>query len=399
MTPTRIAAYTLTTALGRGQAAHLAALTVGRGGLRRIATDELPSGSWLGVVEGLDDSPLPADLAAYDCRNNRLAHVALAQDGFAERVHTLREQVGPARIGVFLGTSTSGIQHTEQCYRRHFEAMTPGLDDDLRFAQTHSYFSVAAFCRRALGLRGPAAVISTACSSGARTFATAQRALAVGLCDAAVVGGVDSLCATTLLGFQSLGLLSPRPCSPWGEDRGGLSLGEGAAFALLDSRCDSRWTDAARLALLGYGESNDAHHIATPHPEGFGAMLAMQAALTAAGLRPDEIDYINLHGTGTPANDLSEDRAIGAVFGLPLLASGTKGWTGHTLGASGAIEAALSLLCVENAIVPGTLGTRTLDPALALRPILTTIARPVERTLSSSFGLGGDNCCLILGRY
>jgi 3-oxoacyl-[acyl-carrier-protein] synthase-1 len=348
---------------------------------------------WVGEVEGLDDHPLSGVLGDFDCRNNRLADLALDQDGFADQVATVRDRVGPERVGVFLGTSTSGIRHTELCYRQHFAQGGKGLDAALRFSFTHAYFSLAAFARRRLGLRGPAVVISTACSSAAKTFAAAHRALAVGLCDAALVGGADTLCATTLLGFHALGLLSGSPCAPWSKTRRGISIGEGAAFALMDLQAPR----SGEPVLLGYGESSDAHHMTAPHPEGEGAVHAMREALRRAGLAPEAIDYINLHGTGTPANDLAEDRGVTAVFGADVAASATKGWTGHTLGASGAIEAVIALICMRHGLLPGTLNTTEIDPDLALSVILRTEQRPIHRAMSNSFGFGGNNCSLIFG--
>jgi 3-oxoacyl-[acyl-carrier-protein] synthase-1 len=318
----------------------------------------------------------------------------LEADGFAERVRESRRRWGADRVGLFLGTSTSGIRHSEHCYRRHVEQGTPGLGPDLRFDTTHAYVSVADFCRRRLGLRGPAMVISTACSSGAKTFAAAQRALAAGVCDAAVVGGVDTLCATTLMGFHALGLLSPKACTPWGLGRSGISIGEAAAFALLDLDQEDR--DAP--ALLGWGESNDAYHIASPHPQGDGALLAMGAALEMAGVQPADIDYVNLHGTGTPANDRAEDHAVSRLFGAQTPVSAVKGWTGHTLGASGAVEAVVSLLCVQNGLLPGTLNTDAVDPELSAPLLRRSVRRPVDRVLTNAFGFGGNNCALVLGR-
>ena len=409
--PARISAATLTTALGRGRRTHVDALARMRPGLRpalgsesepngaKPVLDELTAPCWVGVVDGLDDAPLTGTLAAFDCRNNRLAAVALETDDFAAQVDAARRRRGAHRIGLFLGTSTSGIRHSELCYRRYVEQNLPGLGDDLRFDSTHAYISVADFCRRRLRLAGPAMVISTACSSGAKTFAAAHRALSVGLCDAAVVGGVDTLCATTLLGFQALGLLSPTACTPWGLGRSGISIGEGAAFALLELAQDERSQgDAGAPALLGYGESDDAYHIASPHPEGAGALLAMRAALETAGLQPGDIDYINLHGTGTPANDLAEDRAVTALFANAVPVSATKGWTGHTLGAAGAVEAVLSLLCIEHGLLPGTLNTATPDPELTAHLVRRSEPRRLDRVLSNAFGFAGNNCALVLGR-
>jgi len=365
-----------------------------RPALRPVDMDDVPVPCWVGRVDGLDDRPLDGSLAPFDCRNNRLAAQALEADGFAGQVLATRERLGAARIGLFIGTSTSGIRHTEHCYRHHFEHGTPGLGADLRFATTHAYVSVADFCRRRLGLGGPGMVISTACSSGAKAFAAAHRALAAGLCGAAVVGGVDTLCATTLMGFHALGLLSLTPCAPWSRGRSGISIGEGAAFALLDLAQDGD----GDLALLGYGESGDAYHITAPHPEGAGAVQAMRAALGTAGLAAGDIDYINLHGTGTPANDRSEDLAVTTLFGGAVPVSATKGWTGHTLGAAGAVEAVLSLLCVKAGLLPGTLNTDAVDPDLAAPLVRRSDHRKIDCVVSNAFGFAGNNCALVLGR-
>jgi len=208
-----------------------------------------------------------------------------------------------------------------------------------------------------------------------------------GFCDAAVVGGVDSLCLTTLYGFNALGLASSRPCRPWDVERDGLNVGEAAGFALLE------WAepDDARALLLGYGESSDAYHMTAAHPEGAGAALAMQGALARADVTPEQVDYINLHGTATPLNDAAEDRAVLRVFGPETPCSSTKGWTGHTLGAAGITEAILVCLCLEHSLIPGTLNTRQRDPKLGAGLVLDNRERPLRLALSNSFGFGGTN--------
>jgi 3-oxoacyl-[acyl-carrier-protein] synthase I len=216
--------------------------------------------------------------------------------------------------------------------------------------------------------------------------------MAAGICDAAVVGGVDTLCLTTLYGFNSLELLSREPCRPFDARRDGISIGEGAGFALLD-----RSARPKHPRLLGIGESSDAHHMSTPHPEGLGAKLAMERALAAAGLRAGDIDYINLHGTASRTNDASEDKAVCDVFGRSTPASSTKGSTGHLLGAAGITEAIVALLAIENGWMPGSVHTRTVDPALGSRYLIENVEARVSRALSNSFGFGGTNCSLVLG--
>ena len=264
----------------------------------------------------------------------------------------------------------------------------------MRYRHTQNLFSVSDFVRRHLDLRGPVASISTACSSSAKVFASASRWMAASLCDAVVIGGVDSLCFMTLYGFASLGLLSQSPCRPCDVNRNGLSIGEAAGFMLLDRRGEGDGT----LQLLGYGESSDAHHMSTPHPDGLGAALAMERALDRADMKPIDIDYINLHGTGTPANDLAEDRAIWQTFGGRTPCSSTKGRTGHTLGAAGITEAILAALCLQHDFIPGTVHSEHLDPQLHSCVMLRSEYRPLQTVISNSFGFGGNNCSLVFGK-
>ena len=391
MKPLAISDFTLVSALGHGRAPHLAALQAGRTGLARQDFETAALGSWLGVVDGVDPVQLPPELADHDCRNNRLAELALRADGFAERVAQASQRWGAARVGVFLGTSTSGILQTEVAYRQR-DAVTGALPASLEYATTHNTYSVAGYVRARLGLSGPAHVVSTACSSSAKVFATAQRMIEAGLGDAAVVGGVDSLCMTTLYGFQCLELVSTEICRPWDAQRAGLSLGEAAAFALLerDSLKPAAW-------LLGAGDSSDGHHMSSPHPEGAGAALAMRAALVQAGLQPQDVDYLNLHGTGTPGNDAAEDKAVSTVFGTQLPCSSTKGYTGHTLGAAGGVEAAVAMLALQHGFMPAGLNVQNVDPQLLSHYLLQSRQQPMKVVASNSFGFGGSNASLLFG--
>jgi 3-oxoacyl-[acyl-carrier-protein] synthase-1 len=216
------------------------------------------------------------------------------------------------------------------------------------------------------------------------------------LIDAAVVGGVDSLCLTTLYGFHALQLTSSGPCKPFDTARDGISISEAAAFALLERVPDS--LDADAVTLLGVGESSDAYHMSSPHPEGLGARAAMLAALDIAGLEPGDIDYINLHGTGTLSNDSAESRAVASVFGDTVGGSSTKGATGHALGAAGALEAAICCLALQHDFAPAGINTRNLDPALGIQYLVANRPGRISRVLSNSFGFGGTNCSLVLGR-
>ncbi len=393
MTPLAITHHTLVTAMGHGRAATFEALRSGRSGLARRGFETADIGSWLGVVDGLDALDWRQDLAAYDCRNNRLAELALRTDGFAEAVRAAAARWGARRMGVFLGTSTSGILQTELAYRER-DAATGALPDSLHYGETHNTASVARYVRAALGLQGPAHVVSTACSSSAKVFAAAERAIRLGLVDAAVVGGVDSLCMTTLYGFKALELTSGEVCRPWDAERAGLSIGEAAAFALLE-----REGGPARPMgwLLGAGESSDGHHMSSPHPEGAGAALAMRAALAQAGLQPAQVDYLNLHGTATPGNDAAEDRAVCAVFGSATPCSSTKGYTGHTLGAAGGVEAGIALLALEHGLAPPSLNLQMQDPALHASLLREPLQAALKVVASNSFGFGGSNASLIFG--
>jgi 3-oxoacyl-[acyl-carrier-protein] synthase-1 len=393
--PLALSSFTATSALGCGLPATLAALHAGRSGLAPCAFESVTLDTCVGEVAGVDASALPPALTAeFDCRNNRLAWLGLNQDGFAQAVERAAGRYGRARLGIFLGTSTSGILETELAYRRRDPA--GALPADFRYAGAHNSFSLAAFVRRALRLGGPAVVISSACSSSAKAFASARRAIETGVIDAALVGGVDSLCLTTLYGFHSLQLVSRTPCRPFDVARDGISIGEAAAFALLE-RPSSR-TASEDVLLLGVGESNDAYHMSAPHPEGRGARLAMEAALLDAGLEPGAIDYINLHGTGTPSNDRSESYAVASVFGTSTPCSSTKGATGHTLGAAGAVEAVISALALKASLMPGGVNTEHVDETLTAHYIRHNRRAPLSRVLTNSFGFGGTNCTLILGR-
>ena len=393
MTPLLLSAYTATSCLGRGLDATRDALRSGRSGLAPCAFETVKLDTWIGEVAGVDDEMLPAALAAYDCRNNRLTRMGLETDGFGDRVRDAIGRYCRARVGVFLGTSTSGILQTELAYRRRDPA-TGALPADFNYRTTHNSFSLAEFTRAYFGLEGMAMTISTACSSSAKVFAAAARQIELGLIDAAIVGGVDTLCLTTLYGFASLQLTSPQPCRPYDVARDGISIGEGAGFALLERAADPA---PGSVLLLGAGESSDAYHMSSPHPQGLGAKLAMEAALKSAGLAPDDIDYINLHGTATPANDAAEGKAVSALFGDRVPCSSTKGATGHTLGAAGAIEAAICALALTDGLLPGSPGTVAPDPAIPVQYLLESRSSRVRRVLSNSFGFGGSNCSLVFG--
>jgi 3-oxoacyl-[acyl-carrier-protein] synthase-1 len=393
MQPLVVSRFCVANALGSGSGAMLRALRGKRSGLAPCHFDTARIDTYVGSVPGLDDFRVRPDLGDYDCRNNRLAQLCLEQDGFALGIAAARDRYGAGRIGLYLGTSTSGLHATELAYRRR-DPKTGALPADYRYAETQNAYSLGEFVRRYLGLAGPGFVVSSACSSSAKVLGNAARMIAAGICDAAVVGGVDSLCLMTLYGFHSLGLTSPGPCRPYDVDRDGISIGEGGGFALLE-RADR--VEPGAILLLGVGESSDAYHMSTPHPEGLGARIAMQQALDSAGLEPSDIDYINLHGTATKSNDASEDKAVFEVFGGRAPCSSTKGATGHLLGAAGITEAIVCILAIEHGLVPGSANTRSIDPSLKSNYLLDGRNEKVTHALTNSFGFGGSNCSLVLG--
>ncbi|MCH5375249.1 MAG: beta-ketoacyl-[acyl-carrier-protein] synthase family protein [Planctomycetes bacterium] len=390
MQPLHVTSHTVATAAGHGVAALATALRQRQTGLRPNDFTDAPLATQIGRVAGIEDAPLPGAWMEWECRNNRLAWLALQCDGFRESALRARELYGADRVALVLGTSTSSIGATEEAYRRLLpDGQYP---EDLRRPVVHTPHSLGDFVRVALGLEGIVVTVGTACSSSAKVFGQAERLIRAGLADAAIVGGVDSLCGSVLFGFNSLELVSPEPCRPFDVARRGISIGEAAGFALLERDGDAGpW-------LLGYGESSDAHHMSSPHPQGLGARLAIEAALARAGLAPAAVDYINLHGTASQKNDEVEARLVAEMFPPGTRASSTKGWTGHTLGAAGIVEAVVSFISLETGLVPGTLNSECLDPACGPQVCVDNERCDVRVALSNSFGFGGSNCSLLFGR-
>jgi 3-oxoacyl-[acyl-carrier-protein] synthase-1 len=392
MQPLCITAFTATCAAGAGRAALLDALTTSRSGLRPNDFGREPLPTWVGRVAGVEEAPLPPAFSTYECRNNRLAWLGLQRDGFLDAVQAARQRYGSQRLALVLGTSTSSIGATEEAYTR----LTPAgeFPEDLRYQAVHTPHSTGEFLQRVLEAGNVGVTVATACSSSAKAFAQGARLLELGIADAVVVGGVDSLCGSVLFGFNSLALVSPEPCRPFDAARSGISIGEAAAFALLER--DAGHGRAPRL--LGYGESSDAHHMSTPHPSGRGARLAMNEALNRADLDSRDVQYINLHGTASLKNDEIEAEAVAEMFPATVHASSTKGWTGHTLGAAGALEAVITLLSLESGLMPGNLNSRQLDPACGPQVRLANARGALRHGMSNSFGFGGSNCALLFAR-
>jgi 3-oxoacyl-[acyl-carrier-protein] synthase I len=339
------------------------------------------------TVVGKVTSELPEINAIFkhqNSRNNRLALSSLSQ--IEDNIKQAIQEFGADRIAVVVGTSTSGISDGEQ-------ALADGLPEDYHYHQ-QEVGNLGEFVADYLSLRGPTYTLSTACSSSGRVFLSAKRLLNAGLVDAVIVGASDSLCKLTLNGFHSLEALSMEACLPFSENRKGINIGEGSAFMLL-----SKQKNKTGLALLGVGDSSDAHHISAPHPEGKGAIEAMQKALQNAQLSTNDIGYINAHGTATKLNDAMESKAIYALFKDNVPVSSTKPLTGHTLGAASIIEAVICCLILENDLMlPKQINDGIFDASLAPIRYVTENEKPSRKVvLSNSFAFGGNNISLVFG--
>jgi len=389
--PVAITAYQCVSAAGDDVEALRLALLDNRCRLKPIELFLLPFETVVGEVDAVLPEVRP-ELKPYACRNARLALKTLNQGGFRARVEDAVTRYGARRVGVVLGTSTSGIYDSEAAYGYFLrEGRMPA---DFHFLQRHAPQATAEFLRDELTLQGPCYAISTACSSSAKALAAAQRLIASAFCDAVLVAGVDTLCRLTLRGFHSLELIAPEPAAPMDRGRRGINIGEAGAMLLLE-KLRSGNVDQPRL--LAVGESSDAHHMSAPHPEGAGAAAAMRQALELASIAAEAIDYVNLHATATPQNDLAEAKAIARMFPRGVPCSGVKGLLGHTLGAAGAVEAIVSLLALERGFIPGTCGLRELDPACAIDVFTAPrVGVSLRQVLSNSFGFGGNNASVLL---
>lgn len=373
----------------------------GISGLRHTDQFSAPATLALGVVEAELPSMAHWPLAMQS-RNNCMALAALAQ--IRPAVNAAIAQYGADRVAVIIGTSTSGIDCAERALAA--QLATGQLPPDYHYAQ-QEIGSIAEMLAQELGTFGPAWVHSSACSSSAKAMASAARLLQMGLADAVLTGGVDTLCRFTVAGFSALESVSSAPCQPLSANRNGINIGEAAVLFLMSR-------EKSKVALLGWGESSDGHHMSAPDPQGGGARLAMQQALARANLQPGQIDYINLHGTATVQNDAMESRVVADLFGLETPCSSTKPFTGHTLGAAAALEAAFCWLALQDEAGrwPPHLWDGVPDPALPrLRLVPPPTANnkeklsggapsggaPLRTALSNSFAFGGSNACLIFG--
>lgn len=361
----------------------------------RLVDDYLPGRSVpLGSVDATAPLPSVDELPLRDrSRNNQLALAALSQ--VRPAVDSAIERFGTDRFGVVIGTSTSGIAEGENALREY--AASGKLPGQFHYGQ-QEMGSPAAVLAAMLGTTGPAYVHSSACASSAKALASAARLILMGVCDAILAGGVDSLCPFTVAGFAALESVSATRCNPLSRNRNGINIGEGAALFLLSR-------EPSAISLRGWGESSDGYHMSAPHPAGVGARLAMERALSRAGVAAERVDYINLHGTATVQNDAMEARVINELFGDHVPVSSTKPFTGHTLGAAGAIEAGLCWLAMQDGNTSGKLPPHLWDgaadselPTLNVAEPGTSLGRPLDCVVSNSFAFGGANATLVLAR-
>ncbi|MEM9862922.1 MAG: beta-ketoacyl-ACP synthase [Myxococcota bacterium] len=386
-TPLPITAYALASSLGPRTDDALRALKGSRRGLRAPPVD-VPFETVTGTVPfALPE--LPDELKMHDSRTARLAFFGI--EPMRAPVEAAVRRYGAERVALVLGTSTGGIDRTEDAHHRWWEAGQGAapLPADYRYHEQHTFHSVVDLLGAHLGLRGPAYVVSTACSSSAKVFASARRLIELDVVDAALVGGVDALCHTTVRGFHGLGVMASEPCRPFGANRPGMNVGEAAAYLLLERRGE------ARAFFRGAGESSDAYHMSSPQPEGLGAQAAMRVALAEAGIDASEVDHVNAHGTGTRHNDSAEATALRALFAKEVPVVSTKAFTGHTLGACGGTEAILSLLCLEHGLVPAALGSNPADEGIDLTLPESVREQRLRYVISNAFAFGGNNCSLL----
>lgn len=388
--PVGVSAVALSHALGSGVDSLWSAIMEGRSGLLRNNLEWTDLNCWIGRCPGIENLVLPDRFKGYDCRNHRLAWLALQDEKMRTALDGAMSHYGVSRVGLVMGTSTSGIGSTESAYaHRLAHGHWP---PNYQFAHVHSVDALCQFVRQITDISGPVAGVASACASSAKVFLIAQQWIGAGLVDAVLVGGVDSLCLSTLHGFDALQLLSAERCRPFDSRRDGISIGEAGGFALLSR-------DPAQVQLVGGGESSDAFHITSPHPEGKGAVNAMQAALNKSRLCTTDIGYVNAHGTATPSNDRAEALALQRVFtDHAISVSSTKGFTGHTLGAAGIVEAIVTIEALRRQIMPPFFEFDTPDEGHDLSWVKAAKPASFSYAMSNNFGFGGTNCSLIFGQ-
>lgn len=380
-----ITAYCACNGLGRDTASVLDGLFAGRRGLSPIP-ERFGLTGWAGLVPG-ELPELPTSLESYESSQARMCLLALADIRGA--VEAAIDRWGADRVGLVLATSTGSIATSEQAYATYLASGS--LPGGFSLERRHAIGGTLAVLRGLTGVSGPGYVVSTACSSSAKIFASARRLLIAGVVDAVLVGGIDTLCSMTLRGFGSLGVLSSEPCRPFSSERQGINIGEGGAFALVERE------GGAAVELLGVGESSDAHHMTQPHPEGLGARSAMARALEQGGVEASAVGQVNAHGTGTRQNDAGESRAIRDLLGSATPVVATKGYTGHMLGAAGATEVVFAIATLERGQLPKSVGSDPVDDELGVALTTDAVDWSGRHVLSNSLAFGGSNVSVLLG--
>lgn len=398
-----ITATSLVGPMGQTTRDNLDALDEGRSGLApveaRVCGDldfELPFPTWVGAVPGTL-SPLPASYARFETRLARLGLRAL--DELRAPLDRAVRRWGRRRVAILIGTSTGGLDATERAYRawtRSGGSDGGRLPEDYELETQHDFNALGELVRRETGIAGPTYVVSTACSSSGKVHASAMRLMALGVVDAALVGGIDSLCRMTLHGFRGLGILSETRCKPFAADRAGINIGEGASFMLLERATDATCADAEAF-LLGVGESSDAYNMSSPEPSGRGAKEAMTRAMKQADVSATDVGLLLAHGTATPQNDVAEATAIEAVLGSSVPVVSTKAYTGHQLGAAGATSAVFAVHAVRTGRIPASLGVEPKDPAIRIDVRAESRSGAVDVAIANAFAFGGSNVCLAIG--
>ncbi len=382
-----ITAFSAVNAMGRTTAEVLAALDAGRSGLAPPRF-EVPIETVVGAIPG-ELEALPAAVQSYDTRIARIGFMALAD--VRDAVDRALARWGKRRVAILLGTSTGGLDATELAYRTWTGSGT--LPASYRLETRHDFNALGTAIAKVTGAAGPTYVISTACSSSGKVHASAMRLMRAGIVDAALVGGVDSLCRMTLQGFRGLGILDAARCRPFDRSRAGINIGEGGALMLLE-----RESADAEVAVLGVGESSDAYNMSSPEPSGRGAREAMERAMERARITREQIDLLIAHGTATPQNDTAESAAIEAAVGTQVPVVSTKAFTGHQLGAAGATSAVFAAHAIRTGRAPASLGASEVDPAVRVNVVREASVRRIDRVLANAFAFGGSNVCLAIGR-
>jgi len=374
----------LTSALGDGCDETLRALVRGEP-IVSAPPFALPFTTVTGLVRGPLD-PVPAAHAAFDTRLARLTLRALPQ--VTRAVARARARHGSDRIGIVVGSSTGGLDATEPAYRHYRN--TGGHPHGFSLRRAHAFDAIGVLLQALLGISGPSYAVSTACTSSAKAIASARRLLRARVCDAVLVVGVDAVCETTVRGFHALRVLSQRPARPFCAERDGIHIGEAAALLLLERDGDGP------ACIAAIGESSDAHAMSAPQPEGLGAADAIERALREAAIDPSEVDYVNAHGTGTQQNDAAESRAIARALPASVPVGSSKGLTGHTLGACGALETLFAALAIIHGVLPPSAGAAPQDPAISLNILQQPRRGPVRVALSNALAFGGSNACVVV---